>query len=53
MFALNTAKGEFGSGMNLDSPPEWDGLLIAQGRLEVANVSAKANLLQQEAAHFS
>ncbi len=41
LLAVNTAKGEVSSDVKLDSPPVWDGLAIAQGRLYVASVDGK------------
>jgi hypothetical protein len=37
LLAVNTAKGEIGSTVKLVSPPVWDGMAIAQGRLYVAS----------------
>ena len=37
LLAVNTAKGEIGSTVKLESPPVWDGMAIAQGRLYVAS----------------
>jgi outer membrane protein assembly factor BamB len=41
LLAVNTAKGEIGSELKLESPPVWDGMAIAQGRLYVASVDGK------------
>ncbi len=41
LLAMNTAKGEFGSEVKLESPPVWDGMAVAQGRLYVASVDGK------------
>jgi outer membrane protein assembly factor BamB len=41
ILAMNTEKGEVSSDVQLDSPPVWDGLAIAQGRLYVASVDGK------------
>ncbi|MEQ1852061.1 MAG: LamG-like jellyroll fold domain-containing protein, partial [Chthoniobacteraceae bacterium] len=41
LLAVNTAKGEIGSTVKLESPPVWDGMAIAQGRLYVASQDGK------------
>jgi outer membrane protein assembly factor BamB len=41
LLAVNTAKGEIGDTVKLESPPVWDGMAIAQGRLYVASVDGK------------
>ncbi|MEO6753917.1 MAG: PQQ-binding-like beta-propeller repeat protein, partial [Chthoniobacteraceae bacterium] len=41
VLAMNTAKGEIGSEVKLESPPVWDGMAVAQGRLYVASVDGK------------
>ena len=41
LLAVKTDKGEIGSEVKLDSPPVWDGMAIAQGRLYVATVDGK------------
>ncbi len=41
LLAMNTAKGEFSSEVKLESPPVWDGMAVAQGRLYVASVDGK------------
>ena len=41
MLAVNTAKGEISSSLKIDSPPVWDGMAVAQGRLYVSSVDGK------------
>jgi outer membrane protein assembly factor BamB len=41
LLALSTDKGNIASDVKLDSPPVWDGMAIAQGRLYVASVDGK------------
>jgi outer membrane protein assembly factor BamB len=41
VLAMNTAKGEIGSEVKLESPPVWDGMAVAQGCLYVASVDGK------------
>jgi len=41
LWTVSTKTGEFGSSINLDSPPVWDGMAVAQGRLYVATVDGK------------
>ncbi len=41
LLALKTDKGDISSDVKLDSPPVWDGMAIAQGRLYVASVDGK------------
>lgn len=41
LLAVNTAKGEIGGEVKLESPPVWDGMAIAQGRLYVASQDGK------------
>jgi hypothetical protein len=41
LLAVNTEKGSIGGEIKLDSPPVWDGMAIAQGRLYVASVDGK------------
>ncbi len=41
LLAMNTSKGEIGSEVKLESPPVWDGMAVAQGRLYVASVDGK------------
>jgi hypothetical protein len=41
LLAVNTEKGNIGGEVKLDSPPVWDGMAIAQGRLYVASVDGK------------
>ncbi|MEO6784753.1 MAG: PQQ-binding-like beta-propeller repeat protein, partial [Chthoniobacteraceae bacterium] len=41
LLAMDTAKGEIGSELKLESPPVWDGMAVAQGCLYVASVDGK------------
>jgi len=41
ILAMNSAKGEIGSTVKLESPPVWDGMAVAQGRLYVASQDGK------------
>ncbi|MEP6669520.1 MAG: PQQ-binding-like beta-propeller repeat protein [Chthoniobacter sp.] len=41
LLAVKTDKGEIAGDVKLDSPPVWDGMAIAQGRLYVASVDGK------------
>jgi len=41
LLAVKTDKGEIGGEVKLESPPVWDGMAIAQGRLYVATVDGK------------
>ncbi len=41
LLALSTDKGEVGQDVKLESPPVWDGMAIAHGRLYVASVDGK------------
>ncbi len=41
LITLSTDKGNIGQDLKLDSPPVWDGMAIAQGRLYVASVDGK------------
>jgi outer membrane protein assembly factor BamB len=41
LLAVNTEKGNIGGEIKLTSPPVWDGMAIAQGRLYVASVDGK------------
>ncbi len=41
VLAVNTAKGEIAGSVKIDSPPVWDGMAVAQGRLYVASVDGK------------
>jgi outer membrane protein assembly factor BamB len=41
LLAVNTTKGDINSDVELQSPPVWDGMAIAQGRLYVASVDGK------------
>lgn len=41
LLAVKTDKGEIAGELKLDSPPVWDGMAIAQGRLYVASVDGK------------
>ena len=41
LLAVNTEKGNISGDIKLDSPPVWDGMAIAQGRLYVASVDGK------------
>ncbi|MEQ1859171.1 MAG: PQQ-binding-like beta-propeller repeat protein [Chthoniobacteraceae bacterium] len=41
LLAVNTEKGNIGGEVKLESPPVWDGMAIAQGRLYVAGVDGK------------
>jgi outer membrane protein assembly factor BamB len=41
LLAVKTDKGEIAGNLQLDSPPVWDGMAIAQGRLYVASVDGK------------
>jgi outer membrane protein assembly factor BamB len=41
MWAVNVETGEQSSGLELTSPPVWDGITIAQGRVVVATVDGR------------
>jgi hypothetical protein len=41
LLAVKTDKGEIAGEVKLESPPVWDGMAIAQGRLYVASVDGK------------
>jgi len=41
MWAVSTESGKTGSELKLKSPPVWDGMAVAQGRLYVATVDGK------------
>ncbi len=41
LLAVNTEKGEIHGELKLASPPVWDGMAVAQGRLYVASVDGK------------
>ncbi len=41
ILAVNTDKGAIASELKLASPPVWDGMAVAQGRLYVASVDGK------------
>lgn len=41
MWAVNVETGEQSSGLELTSPPVWDGITIAQGRVIVATVDGR------------
>jgi outer membrane protein assembly factor BamB len=41
LLAVNAAKGDISGEVKLDSPPVWDGMAIAHGRLYVASVDGK------------
>lgn len=41
MWAVNIETGEQSGGLDLDSPPVWDGMAIAQGRVYVATVDGR------------
>ena len=41
LLAVKTDKGEIAGELKLDSPPVWDGMAIAHGRLYVASVDGK------------
>jgi hypothetical protein len=41
ILAVNTKSGDVSSDVKLASPPVWDGMAIAQGRLYVASVDGK------------
>jgi hypothetical protein len=39
--AFSTQSGDPGADLELDSPPVWDGMAIAQGRLYIATQDGK------------
>jgi outer membrane protein assembly factor BamB len=41
LWAVSTESGKMGSELKLKSPPVWDGMSVAQGRLYVATVDGK------------
>ena len=41
LWAMNVDTGEQGSTLDLDSPPVWDGMVVARGRLYVATVDGR------------
>jgi outer membrane protein assembly factor BamB len=41
LWAVSTENGKMGSELKLKSPPVWDGMSVAQGRLYVATVDGK------------
>jgi hypothetical protein len=41
LFAVSTETGRMGSEIRLKSPPVWDGMAVAQGRLYLATVDGK------------
>jgi hypothetical protein len=41
LFPVSTASGKMGEELKLGSPPVWDGMAVAQGRLYVATVDGK------------
>ena len=41
LFAVSTETGRMGSEVRLKSPPVWDGMAVAQGRLYMATVDGK------------
>jgi hypothetical protein len=41
LFAVSTETGRMGSEIRLKSPPVWDGMAVAQGRLYMATVDGK------------
>jgi hypothetical protein len=41
LISMTTDKGNIASDVKLDSPPVWDGMAVAQGRLYVASVDGK------------
>jgi len=41
LWVISTENGGLGQEVKLDSPPVWDGMAIAQGRLFVATVDGK------------
>ena len=41
LWAVSTESGKMGSELKLKSPPVWDGMAVAQGRLYVATVDGK------------
>jgi hypothetical protein len=38
---MNVESGEQGNSLDLDSPPVWDGMVIARGRLYVVTVDGQ------------
>jgi len=41
MWAVNTETGEQSTGLDLTSPPVWDGITVAQGRVYVSTMDGK------------
>lgn len=41
LWMMNVETGEQGSSMELDSPPVWDGMVVARGKLFVATVDGR------------
>ena len=41
MWAVNTETGEQSTGLELTSPPVWDGITVAQGRVYVSTMDGR------------
>jgi outer membrane protein assembly factor BamB len=41
LWAVNTETGEVGTGLELTSPPVWDGMTVAQGRVYVSTMDGR------------
>jgi outer membrane protein assembly factor BamB len=41
LWAVSTESGKMGAELKLKSPPVWDGMAVAQGRLYVSTVDGK------------
>ncbi|NDF01012.1 MAG: hypothetical protein EB034_22505, partial [Verrucomicrobia bacterium] len=38
LWSVSVEDGKQGAGLNLASPPVWDGMIVAQGRLYVSSL---------------
>ena len=47
MWAVNTETGEQSTGLELTSPPVWDGMVVARGSLFVATVDGRLKCFSQ------
>jgi outer membrane protein assembly factor BamB len=50
LWAVSTKDGKMGSELKLKSPPVWDGMAVAQGRLFVSTVDGKVLCFGKNAA---
>jgi outer membrane protein assembly factor BamB len=47
MWAVNTETGEQSTGLELTSPPVWDGITVAQGRVYVSTMDGRVQCFEK------